>query len=129
VDVLPEDPVSAITAGEPIRASTAWANLPSAATTSLTTTAGTPTGREASTQTAPAAIVSAAKSWPSACAPVTAANIPPGTTSRESLAVGPVTHAWESGTSDRVPLTAEAISASVMGITRNAPPRPVTRLA
>ena len=62
MEVLPEDPVSAITAGEPMRVSTAWASLPSAATTSVTTTAGTPTGREASTQAAPAATAPAAKS-------------------------------------------------------------------
>ena len=51
--VLPAEPVSATTV-VPRRSTTARARAPSAAVTSSTTIAGTPTGRVASTATAPA---------------------------------------------------------------------------
>ena len=55
--------------------------------------AGAPTGRAASTATAPAASAAAAKSWPSERAPGNARNSPPGPTLRESNSTVPVTRA------------------------------------
>ena len=80
VEVLPDDPVTAIRRSAGSRLITSVASNQYASRTSSTTTAGTPTGREASTAVAPAAMTCSAKSWPSRRDPAKAANIPPGST-------------------------------------------------
>ena len=96
--VLPADPVIPAIVRPGRRRTTAAARSPSAAWTSLTISAGTPTGRLASTAVAPAAAAAAAKSWPSARVPGSAANSAPGRASRESITTGPGTMAPASGT-------------------------------
>ena len=59
--------------------------------------AGTPTGRAASTATAPAATADAAWSCPSERAPGNARNSPPGPTARESNSTVPVTWQFRGG--------------------------------
>ena len=130
VDVLPDDPVTPTTVSPDSvvsRSTLARASLPSAASTAApdpsrscsrasaplpdvpsgsTTIAGTPTGRAASTATAPAATAPAAWSWPSTRAPGSARNRPPEVILRESNSTVPETVADGSSTSWSVPPTA-----------------------
>ncbi len=89
--VLPAEPVMPAIIRSGSRSTSAQASLASAAGTSATIRAGTPTGLVARTTVAPAAIACAAKSCPSARSPGSAANRPPGETWRESMTAGPVT--------------------------------------
>src|SRR5262249_30077988 len=94
--------------------------LESTAPLGLTKIAGTPTGRAASTATAPAATAAAAWSCPSARAPGSARNKPPGVTSRESNSTVPVMcsrAASASETSASSPPTISATWATVKSIT------------
>src|SRR4051812_35804902 len=79
--------------------------------------AGTPTGRDASTATAPASTTAPAKSWPSTRSPAKATKRLPGSTSRESRTTGPVTWTDGSGMSCVCPPTTSAISARKRAIT------------
>src|SRR4051812_1735465 len=79
--------------------------------------AGTPTGRDASTATAPASTTAPAKSWPSTRSPAKATKRLPGSTSRESLTTCPVTWTDGSGMSCVCPPTTSAISARERAIT------------
>src|SRR4051794_4079624 len=114
--VLPAEPVRA-TRVAPSRRTTWRARAPRARWTSSTTIAGTPTGREASTATAPASTTCRAKSWPSTRSPTKATKRPPGATSRESRTTGAVTSTDGSGMSCVCPPTASAISARERAIT------------
>src|SRR5262249_14700758 len=96
---------------------TCRARAPSALWTSATTIAGTPTGRDASTATAPASTTARAKSWPSTRSPAKAAKRLPGPASRESRTTGPVTWTDGSGMSYVCPPTTAAISARERAIT------------
>src|SRR4051812_41185624 len=79
--------------------------------------AGTPTGRDASTATAPASTTAPAKSWPSTRSPAKATKRLPGPASRESRTTGPVTRTEGSGMSCVCPPTTAAISARERAIT------------
>ena len=115
--VLPADPVIPTMVSSGSRSTSARASLASAAGTSGTMIVGWPVPRVPSTTTAPLLTAWAAKSCPSARSPGSAANIPPGAASLESITTGPVTTASRSATSSGVPPVIAAICPIVNGIT------------